>query len=88
MARCKVVYKPKKAGMRMILNSAGMQEAVTAAAREIQGRASSMFGADNYGLREAKPGKFRCHAFVYTGDLHAIRSNALHQTLQKSIGGK
>ena len=83
---CKVVYKPKKAGMRMILNSAGMQAAVTAAAQEIQGRASSMFGASNYGISEARPGKFRCHAIVYTADIYAIRSNALHQTLQKSIG--
>jgi len=83
----KVVYKTKPAGMKMILNSAGMQAAVTQAAQGIQGRASSMFGASNYGLSPARPGKFRCHAIVYTADRYAIRSNALHQTLLKSIKG-
>lgn len=87
MANAKVVYKTKPAGMRELLNGPGLQGAVTEAASGIQGRASSMFGASNYGLSPARPGKNRCHAIVYTADTYAIRSNALHNTLLKSIKG-
>ena len=83
---CKVVYKPNFAGIRSVLNGEGAQAAVNQAAQEIHGRACGMFGASNYGISEARPGKNRCHAIVYTADIYAIRSNALHQTLQKSIG--
>ena len=86
MARVDVKFKLKPSGVYEILNGAGAQALTTQAAQEIQGRASSMFGASNYGLSEARPGKHRCHAIVYTADLHAMRSNALHQTLQKSLG--
>jgi hypothetical protein len=85
MARAKVVYKTKKSGMRMVLNSEGMQRVVTQAARDIRSRANTMFGASSYGLSEARPGKMRCHAIVYTGDRYAMRSNAVHQTLLKAI---
>ena len=87
MVRVDVKYKTNPNGMRELLNSPGMQQAVTEAAEGIQVRAQSMFGATNYGLSPARPGKNRCHAIVYTGDTYAIRSNALHQTLLKSIKG-
>lgn len=87
MVNAKVTYKTNPNGMRELLNGPGIQQAVTEAASGIQGRASSMFGATNYGLSPARPGKNRCHAIVYTGDTYAIRSNALHQTLLKSIKG-
>ncbi len=69
------------------LNSAPVMSAVTELAYQIGARASGMFGAERYVVKPAVQGPHRCHAIVATGDLHAIRSNALHMTLNKAIGG-
>ena len=69
------------------LNSAPVMSAVTELAYDIGARASSMFGAERYVVKPAVRGPHRCHAIVATGDLHAVRSNALHMTLLKAMRG-
>ena len=73
-------YKP------ILLNSEPVMSLVNQLAYEIQGRASSMYGAERYIMKPAVKGRWRCHAIVATGDMHAVRSNALHMTLKKAIG--
>lgn len=80
-----VKFVENKNGVSQLLNGSGAMQAVTQHATEIQGRASGMFGASNYGLSPARPGKTRCHAIVYTGDKYAVNSNRLHNTLLKSL---
>lgn len=53
---------------------------------EIRSRAAGMFGAHNYGVR-TKEGATRTRVIVYTGDKHAVRSNRVHNTLKKALGG-
>lgn len=81
-----VTLKFNSAFKAALLNSPGVQQVVTTSARTVQSTASGMFEASNYVLRPARPGKVRCHAYVATGDLHAMRSNARHMTLMKSLG--
>jgi len=80
-------YKPKKAGFREMFNSPEMCALVTQKAEEIAARANGMFDASGYEVSPGRPGKFRAHAIVYTGDIHSMRSNRLHNTLQKSLNG-
>lgn len=81
-----VTFKPNRAFKAELLNSAGAQQAVNTSARAILSTACGMYDASNYVMRQARPGKVRCHAFVTTGDVHAMRSNARHMTLVKSLG--
>lgn len=82
-----VRYVPNPDFKAYLLNSAGVMGVVNQHAAQIHSRACGMFGASNYVLKKAsRPGKTRCHAFVATGDIHAMRSNALHMTLLKAIG--
>lgn len=82
-----VVYKPKKAGMRAMLNSPEMCGLCTDKANEVAARANGMFDASGYKVSPGRPGKFRAHAIVYTGDMHSVNSNLMHNTLQKSLDG-
>ncbi len=86
-ASVSVVYKPNAAFKPQLLNSAGVMAIVDEKAQGIRSRASGMFGATSYKLVKARAGKVRCHAYVVTGDLHAMRSNALHMTLNKALKG-
>lgn len=52
---------------------------------QVRARAASMYGASGYGMR-VRVGSTRVRAFVYTADLHAMRSNRLHNTLRKALG--
>lgn len=81
-----VRYVPKKSGFRQIFNSPEMCELCTDKAEEIAARANGMFGANGYRVSPGRPGKFRAHAIVYTGDKHSVNSNRVHNTLQKSLG--
>ena len=82
-----VRYKPNPKFKSLILNSSGAMQVVNAHAARIHSRACSMFDASDYVLKKAsRAGRTRCHAFVATGDVHAMRSNALHMTLEKSLG--
>lgn len=81
-----VRYVPNAAGMRKILNSPEMCDMCSERAMDIADRANSMFGAMGYEVSMARPGKNRCHAIVYTGDMHSVNSNRVHNTLQKSLG--
>lgn len=81
----KVTYKPKRAGFKQLFNSREMCELCTEHAYEIANRANDMYDADGYEVDDGRPGKFRAHAIVYTGDLHTMRSQRLHNTLQKSL---
>lgn len=80
-----VDYRPNSGGMRQMLNSPEMCGMCTDRAEEIAARANGMFGASGYGVSPGRPGKNRAHAIVYTGDLHSMRSNRLHNTLLKSL---
>ena len=82
-----VVYKPKKSGFKQMLNSPELCDLCTTKANEVAMRANGMFDACGYEVSPGRPGKFRAHALVYTGDMHTMRSNRLHNTLQKSLDG-
>ena len=79
-------YQPSRS-LRAILCSAPVAALLKGHGDQIRARAASMYGATGYGCR-VKVGKTRAHAVVYTGDAHAIRSNHLHNTLKKAVGGK
>lgn len=70
-----------------VLRGASAESLVRQRGRELQARANSMYGAHGYGLKVVR-GKSRVHAFVYTGDMHSLRSNFVHQTLRKASGGR
>ena len=82
-----VKYKPNKAFKRQLLNSSGVMSYVNEVTAPIARRAAGMFDASDYVMKPAQAGKERCHALVVTGDVHAMRSNALHNTLLKALGG-
>ncbi len=83
-----VRYVPNPDFKAQLLNSSGAMRVVNQHAEAIHARACGMFAASNYVLKKAaRPGKTRCHAFVATGDRHAMRSNALHMTLLKAMRG-
>jgi len=81
-----VRYVPKRAGFKEMFNSPEMCDLCSEKAMDIADRANGMFGAMGYEVSMARPGKFRCHALVYTGDMHSVNSNRVHNTLQKAIG--
>ena len=81
-----VRYVPKRAGFRALFNSAAMCEMCTDKANGIAANANGMFGASGYLVSPGRPGKNRCHAIVYTGDMHSVNSNRVHNTLQKALG--
>lgn len=80
-------YVPNRGFKAWLLNAPGTMSEVGRAASAIHSRAVGMFGAANYVLKPPRAGKVRCHAIVATGDRHAVNSNALHMTLQKSLKG-
>lgn len=71
---------------RVMLNSGGVMRVVNTEARNILARANGLFGA-GYQMKPVQPGRNRPHAIVYTGDRHAMRSNAYHNTLLKAMKG-
>lgn len=79
-------YVPKKSGFRQMFNSQEMCDLCTRTANPIARRANSMFGASGYEVSPGRPGKNRCHAIVYTGDMHSVKSNRRHNTLLKALG--
>lgn len=79
-------YVPKKAGFRQIFNSREVCDLCSERAMDIAERANSMYGAMGYEVSMARPGKNRCHAIVYTGDMHSVNSNRRHNTLLKALG--
>jgi len=81
-----VRYVPKRAGFRALFNSAAMCEMCTDKANEIAANANGLYGASGYLVSPGRPGKNRCHAIVYTGDMHSVNSNRVHNTLQKALG--
>ena len=81
-----VSYKPKRSGFKAVFNSPEMCSLCTDKANEIAARANGMFDASGYEVSPGRPGKFRAHAIVYTGDMHSVNSNRVHNTLQKSLG--
>ena len=80
----KMIYKANK--LTSILTGAKTQEVLRKSAEKIRARAASMYGAKDYGVKVIV-GKNRAHAVVYTASVHAINSNALHNTLQKAARG-
>lgn len=84
-ATTKVTYTPKLV-RGLILKSSRVRALVYSKAQEIASRANGMYGASGYGAK-VKDGSARVRGIVYTGDLHSIRSNHKHNTLQKALGG-
>ena len=82
-----VRFVPSSTYKTYLLNSDPVMRLVDELAEQVRTRASSMYGAERYVVKKAVRGPKRCHAVVATGDLHAIRSNAKHMTLLKSIKG-
>ena len=78
-------YVPKSKGIIEQLNSAAACDLCTQKAREIAARANGMFKASGYQVSPGRPGKKRAHAIVYTGDMHSVNSNRVHNTLRKSL---
>lgn len=78
-------YVPNRSFARRAMKSEQAHKLVGAKAEEICERANGMYGAQSYMVKPPMNGKVSVHALVYTGDEYAIRSNALHNTLQKSI---
>lgn len=78
-------YKPGNA-RTIILKSAAIQAMLLAKAQIIATRANGMYGAKGYKAK-IKVGQTRARAVVYTGNMHTIRSNVKHNTLQKALGG-
>lgn len=78
-------YIPNPNAARMIMRSPMMEAKVKSEAEKVRARAVSMFGAKNYGVRVTKQ-TVAVKAYVYTGDRYAMRSNALHNTLEKAKG--
>ena len=79
-------YVPKKSGFKQMFNSPEMCDLCTQQANAIARRANGMYGASGYEVSPGRPGKNRCHAIVYTGDMHSVNSNRRHNTLLKALG--
>lgn len=78
-------YRPNKI-RSAVLKSRPVQAMLLAKAQIIATRANGMYGAKGYKTK-IKVGQTRARAVVYTGNLHTMRSNVKHNTLQKAIGG-
>lgn len=85
MGNVKVKYKPNRSARRQILNSEAAVDAVARRAERVKAAADSMGGATY--AHDARPGKNRAHAIVYTPSRHAMYSNAKHNTLLKALSG-
>lgn len=84
---CKVTldrFEPSEAFARQMLRGPVAERLVRTAGERARAKASSMYGAERYGLR-VKAGSKRVRAYVYAADLHAMRSNLVHNTLAKSV---
>lgn len=86
MASAHVEYKPNRKYLRGLMNSEEMMDEVTIKAEIIASTASCMFGAEEYVVSPGRKGKVSARAIVYTGDRYAMRSNFVHNTLQKALG--
>lgn len=80
----RIRYVPKSGFAPKIMNGAGCVSLIGSKGEMVKGRADSM-GSATYETN-CQPGKNRCHAIVYTPDLHAIRSNAKHNSLLSALG--
>lgn len=81
-----VRYKPNVEGMKQMLNTPEVRGVLMDAANNVAARANGMFDASGYGVSAGSRSEFP-KAFVYTGDIHTMRSNRLHNTLLKSLQG-
>lgn len=79
----KVRVVPNAAGIREMLTSAGVSDAVMGVAEQIAGRA----GAGYVAVRGTSS-TVRAHAFARTDTPEAMRDNARNATLLKSMGGQ
>lgn len=76
-------YKPNRAAARKIMNSQGTQAVLNQKVQAVKAAADSMGSASYAG--DVQPGKNRAHGIVYTPSLHAMRSNAKHNSLLKAL---
>ena len=81
-----VDYKPNPKGVKEMLNTQAVRNLLMKSAGELAERANGMYDASGYGVAAGSRSEFP-KAFVYTGDIHTIRSNRLHMTLEKVIYG-
>lgn len=84
MASVKVRYVPKSGYASKIMNSGEVMAIVDEKGLEVKARADSM-GSATY-AQDTQAGRNRCHSIVYTPSMHAINSNAKHNSLLKALG--
>lgn len=77
-------FKANKKNISALRNLDTLRAPIEQCGKEIQGRANSMFGCSSYRLNTEKH-KGGWHTLIYTGDKYAVRSNAIHNTLQKAV---
>lgn len=84
MARCRIVVNSAEAVR--LMNSEEVRADLLARAERIRARAGSIGSVGQSGYTaDVRPGASRAHAMVKTASGHAIRSNAKHNSLLKSI---
>lgn len=77
-------WKPSSVYARSLLRGPTAQRIVTGPGQKVRANAASMFGATGYGIK-LKVGSTRARMIIYTQDLHAMRSNMVHNTLAKAV---
>lgn len=80
----RIRYVSNASFARQVLNSEAVVGVVAARGEEVKARADAM-GSATYATN-ARPGRRRAHAIVYTPDERAIRSNAKHNSLLRALG--
>lgn len=79
-------FRISRAALRQIALSGAVRDRCHAEAVKVKNRAES-FGTAEYGVKDTG-GANRAHSVVYTPSMHAINSNALHNSLARAIRGK
>lgn len=84
--RVQTSFSLKRAVAKDIMNLPLVARKVHNTAERIAATANGMYDASGYGVSDGTHGN-RAHSFVYTGDMHTIKSQHAHSTLQKALHG-
>lgn len=79
--------KLNKGGFRSVMQGDGIHGVFAESVRGMLSAAESMTAEEVNYLGNIQVGKVSLHGMVATGDRHAQRSNAKHNTLRKAIDG-
>jgi len=86
MASTSVKYVKNRQFAKRTMNCPEVIAMVTEEAESRCAKANGMYGASSYKVSPGRKGKVSARAIVYTGDRYAMRSNRVHNTLQKALG--